>query len=427
VSEETTVEKSLPKSYIVLIGFAMFFLPITLFLANHLLTVTFEKTPPEITLVDIPRGVGAVPVRLTGLVKDQGSGVKFIKVLINQGQLSLNLLSLEQSGKEVPFEVRFDEKLKPIEDGDALLVIEAKDNRNNQSKREFRVLVDRKRPRATLALPLPNRLDGTPELCFIVAEDENLEEGSIRGRTLYKGTALDSSLKNVFVVWAPNRVGKETKVFFEDSVGNVTSVDCTSTVEERKRAIVKGLNTNFPDAAELAKKLEEELKRESNVSSISNRVWSDFFSPLSKGKQLVNFGDLIFDSYESPGVIFAPNDSQKEIVSPSNGIVRKIFDHSGYGKTLVVDYGLDLIGTISGFKSLEVKAGDSIRRGDFLGVADKIPLTNETHILFTLRIGEQFVDPKAFFDSSTYLQMVPKRIGAIKRLFDIPITNPLEK
>ena len=424
MSEETRVEKSIPRAYIALIGFVMFFLPLTLFLVNHLLTVTLEKSPPEITLIDIPRGVGAVPVRLTGVVKDDGSGVKSIKISMNQGQLSVSLLETEESGKEIPFEIKFDERLKAIDDGEAVLVIEAKDFAKNSSKREFKVLVDRKRPKANLALPLLKKEDGTPELCFLVAEDVNLTGGSLKGRDLYSASSLDSSLDGVYVAWVANRLGKETKVYFEDAAGNTTTVDCTATIESRKK-IIRELKTSFP--IELILKLEDELRIESNVSSLPKRGWSDVFSPISKGKIVSGFGDILFDSYPSLGIFYEPTSAQKDILSPSNGIIRKIFDHSGFGKTLVIDFGMDLIGTISGLKTVEVRAGDSIKRGDFLGVVDKIPLTNSTLVLFTLRIGNDFVDPEVFLNSSFYVQAVPKRIGALKRLLGVPLSNPLER
>lgn len=424
MSDETRVEKSIPKAYIALIGFVMFFLPLTLFLVNHLLTVTLEKSPPEITLIDIPRGVGVIPVRLTGVIKDGGSGVKSTKISMNQGQVSVNLLQSDESGKEIPFEIKFDERLKAIEDGEAVLVIEAKDSAKNISKREFKVIVDRKRPTANLALPLLKRLDGTPELCFLVAQDSNLVGGSIKGREIFSATSLDSNLDGVYVAWVSNRLGEETKVFFEDAVGNTTTVDCTATVVPRKN-VTRDLKTTFP--LELILKLEEELKRESAVPSLPKRGWSDVFSPVSKGKIVSEFGDTLFDSYFSLGIFYAPNDSQKDILAPSSGIIRKIFDHSGYGKTLVIDFGMDLIGTISGFKTLEVKAGDSIKRGDFLGTSGKIPLTNSALVLFTMRVGDDFVDPALFLDSSKYVQGVPKRIGALKRLLGVPLSNPLER
>jgi len=424
VSDETRVEKSIPKPYIALIGFVMFFLPLTLFLVNHLLTVTLEKSPPEITLIDIPRGVGVIPVRLTGVVKDGGSGVKSTKIFMNQGEVSVKLLESEESGKEIPFEIKFDERLKAIDDGDAVLVIEAKDSAKNISRREFKVIVDRKRPTANLALPLLKRPDGAPELCFLVAEDKNLIGGSIKGREIYSASSLDPSLDGVYVAWVSNRLGEETKVSFEDAVGNITTVDCTATIEARKK-VTRDLKTTFP--LELILKLEEELKRESNVSSLPKRGWSDVFSPISKGKIVSNFGDILFDSYFSLGIFYAPSDSQKDILAPSSGIVRKIFDHSGYGKTLVVDFGMDLIGTISGFKTIEVKTGDGVKRGDFLGTVDKIPLTNSALVLFTMRVGDDFVDPALFLDSSRYVQGVPKRIGALKRLLGVPLSNPLER
>lgn len=424
--EETKVEKAMPKAYIALIGFIMFFLPLILFLANHLFTVTLERSPPEITLIDIPKGLGAVPVRLTGIVKDIGSGIKSVKISMNQGQVSVKLLNLESTGKEVPFEIKFDDRLKAIEEGEAVLIIEAKDSAKNVTRKEYKVLVDRKRPKANLALPIFKRLDGTPDLCFVVAEDENLVGGSMRGRPLYPGTSLDPSLKDVFVAWVPNRKGKETKVFFDDAAGNTTSVDCTATIEKRP-INKKEIKFAFSDAKEIIERLEEELKRESNIFSASQRLWSDVFTPISKGRVIASFGDLILDFYPSLGIFYQPSESQKEIISPSNGVIRKIFDHSAYGKTIVIDFGLDLIGTISGFKVLEVTDGDFIKRGDFLGVADKIPFTDSRTVLFTLRIGGDFVDPNLFLDSSSYVQAVPKRIGAIKRLLGISITNPLER
>lgn len=131
-----------------------------------------------------------------------------------------------------------------------------------------------------------------------------------------------------------------------------------------------------------------------------------FYFPLGKTEEVgFSFGKFIkIGKYalQHFGVdLRAPKDT--EIYAVNNGKVVGILNLSNYGKTVVIDHGLNIFSLYLHLDKFEVSSGEIVRRGQLIGLSGDTGYVTAPHLHFSIRVGGSRVDPIAFIQTSQKL------------------------
>ncbi len=227
---------------------------------NDFYATSLETDPPEIQLIEPPRGVGEVPVTIRFELTDRGAGLDEVVIRMRQKKSSSEILRLSLDGahsKILSYEFIGEES--GVQTGVVDLEVRAFDRSfwNNQSEELFAFKVDFRRPRVEVLTSQHNARHGGSQLVFYKAIDEDLADSGVRvGSQFFLGfpaRGLDREFDdpNLFVaVYAADlRTPVQqlpVKVFAVDQVGNAASAGFYNKVLPRsRRAVVTNLDDEF--------------------------------------------------------------------------------------------------------------------------------------------------------------------------------------
>lgn len=123
------------------------------------------------------------------------------------------------------------------------------------------------------------------------------------------------------------------------------------------------------------------------VLPLKGRVTSGFgyrIHPITKAQSFHNGIDIA-----------AP--SGTKIVSPSNGVVHRIWDDPKGGKSMSIINGAGLRFGFAHLSKRLVKAGEQVSEGQAIAEVGSTGASTGPHLHFTVSINAEFVDPAKFF------------------------------
>lgn len=145
----------------------------------------------------------------------------------------------------------------------------------------------------------------------------------------------------------------------------------------------------------LISQLQKELKksRESSAASTKNLPpvkMGRFFWPVSGGKIIKNFGMSKDPVYQiqvfNPGIDIAASRGDN-VYAAQDGVVLLARSIRGYGKTILIDHGQDVVTMYAYLDSIQVNPGDMVKGGQTIGLAGETGLTNVPAVHFEVRVG----------------------------------------
>ncbi|HAX98587.1 MAG TPA: hypothetical protein DCY12_06800 [Candidatus Atribacteria bacterium] len=145
----------------------------------------------------------------------------------------------------------------------------------------------------------------------------------------------------------------------------------------------------------LISQLQKELKksRESSTASTKNLPpvkMGRFFWPVSGGKIIKNFGMSKDPVYQiqvfNPGIDIAASRGDN-VYAAQDGVVLLARSIRGYGKTILIDHGQDVVTMYAYLDSIQVNPGDMVKGGQTIGLAGETGLTNVPAVHFEVRVG----------------------------------------
>ena len=145
----------------------------------------------------------------------------------------------------------------------------------------------------------------------------------------------------------------------------------------------------------LISQLQKELKksRESTSASTKNLPpvkMGRFFWPVSGGKVIKNFGMSKDPVYQiqvfNPGIDIAASRGDN-VYAAQDGVVLLARSIRGYGKTILIDHGQDVVTMYAYLDSIQVNPGDMVKGGQTIGLAGETGLTNVPAVHFEVRVG----------------------------------------
>lgn len=132
-----------------------------------------------------------------------------------------------------------------------------------------------------------------------------------------------------------------------------------------------------------------------------------FSFPLSAMKKSgFSFGKFIgFGKYmlQHLGVdLKAPE--KTEIYAVNDGKVVATLNLSNYGKTVIIDHGLDIFSLCLHLEEFKVSEGDMVKRGQIIGLSGDTGYVTAPHLHFSIRVNGARVDPIVFIETTKKLQ-----------------------
>jgi len=149
------------------------------------------------------------------------------------------------------------------------------------------------------------------------------------------------------------------------------------------------------NVTKLIAQLQNELKKSrenaaTSIKSLPPVKMGRFFLPVSGGKVIKNFGISKDPVYQiqvfNPGIDIAASRGDN-VYAAQDGVVLLARSIRGYGKTILIDHGQDVVTMYAYLDSIQVNPGDMVRGGQTIGLAGETGLTNVPAVHFEVRVG----------------------------------------
>lgn len=131
-----------------------------------------------------------------------------------------------------------------------------------------------------------------------------------------------------------------------------------------------------------------------------------FSFPLSTMERSgFSFGKFIeFAKYKLQhlGVDLAASE-KTNVYAVNNGKVVATLNLSNYGKTVIIDHGLDIFSLYLHLDEFKVSDGQMVKRGQIIGLSGDTGYTTAPHLHFSMRVDGSRVDPIVFIEASKKL------------------------
>jgi murein DD-endopeptidase MepM/ murein hydrolase activator NlpD len=83
-----------------------------------------------------------------------------------------------------------------------------------------------------------------------------------------------------------------------------------------------------------------------------------------------------------------------------------------YGNTVVVDHGYGLMTLYGHLSSIGVKEGDTVTRGQSVGLSGATGLAGGDHLHYSVLVGGTFTIPKEWWDAHWIQDRIARKLGA---------------
>ena len=203
---------------------------------------------------------------------------------------------------------------------------------------------------------------------------------------------LDSRISNIENLISNTGIS-ENKIKNIYKVSYDNSGDLVSTKEYivPKKSFVK--RTNFDG-------INEKVNYLSYLESFVNSM--PLTNPMNTYRITSNFGDRP-DPFERNtrfhrGLdLAAPLNSK--VVATANGTVIYAGNRGGYGNYVKIKHDNSITTEYAHLKNIAVKVGDSIKRGDVLGLQGNTGRSTGTHLHYEIRVDDEIKDPRNFINA----------------------------
>lgn len=249
-----------------------------------------EHSPPVITILEQPRGIGKAPVRLIIKVEDTGAGIDEVVVRATQKDKTREIERRSSGGaKSQTLTLHFPGQESGFEEGSVKFEIRAFDRTlwNNRGEKTLELPVDYRAPIVEVLSAQHNARVGGSQLLLYRAVDETLALSGVKvGKEVFLGypaRLLDADLQDkdlygvIYAIPFETAEGQppQIRAFAEDAVGNATLKGFYSRETERK---IRPRKINISPAC-----------MRSQVHPLAERVWERLQEYLHSGGEEFTF------------------------------------------------------------------------------------------------------------------------------------------
>ena len=152
--------------------------------------------------------------------------------------------------------------------------------------------------------------------------------------------------------------------------------------------------------------------------SEGRQLWQDAFLRMKNASPMAQFGDkrtYIYNGKDVGQSVHMGQDlastANAPIEAANNGIVTFAGPLGIYGNTVMIDHGLGISTLYSHMASVQVKAGQPVKKGDTLGKSGLSGLAGGDHLHFSVLVGGRFVNPTEWWDPHWIADNVTKKMN----------------
>jgi len=210
---------------------------------------------------------------------------------------------------------------------------------------------------------------------------------------------LQKKLKEVEQRIRLEAVLKEKLVFDEKNVKKLeeTRKSLLTQVAKDKKKFQESLSELLVaqnNVTNLISQLQKELKKSRENGTSTSKLppvkMGRFFWPVSGGKVVKNFGMSKDPVYQiqvfNPGIDIAASRGDN-VYAAQDGVILLARSIRGYGKTILIDHGQDVVTMYAHLESIGVNPGDMVKGGQTIGAVGDTGLTESPILHFEVRVG----------------------------------------
>jgi len=143
-------------------------------------------------------------------------------------------------------------------------------------------------------------------------------------------------------------------------------------------------------------RIEEELKRIEMISDRQNlpMIWAHLGKINNEfGFRRNPFGGRTYEFHAGMDIDGEKGDT---VIAPGNGTIIKAGWEGGYGNLIEIDHGNGLTTRYGHLSKVEVKIGDSVQRGQLIGLVGSTGRSTGPHLHYELRLNDKAINPRRF-------------------------------
>ncbi len=437
---------------------------IIIILFAWLFTIIFEGEEPSVTLNPLPAYISQKQeFRIN--VRDLKRGIKNIRVSYSQGNSNVVLLD-----KKFPFEgflnkngvreynstFELDPSKTRLAQGKLDLNIQVWDysRRNggdgNMSVVKHSMIVDTYPPSLRVISKMHNvRVGGTGLVIYRTTSD-TVESGVYVNDIFFKGYPVSENPKEgTYLAYfaLPFNAGKDAEIYLwaKDKAENTArSTFYYKILAERFRKDRLNISDSFlrrvlpyfdyygldPALSDVEKyvKINNELRKTDNdtlygllKNTTPEKLWEGTWLRMKNAASMAQFadhrsyyynGEKIDEQYHM-GIDLASL-ANSPIEAANNGIVVFAERNGIYGLTVVLDHGQGLSSLYGHLSSIDVKVGDTVKKGDIVGHSGQTGLAGGDHLHYSVLVHGVFVNPKEWWDAHWIQDNITRKLDLLK-------------
>ncbi len=431
-------------------GFGFIVLLLVLGAAVVLGMARCEGTPPSIDAPS-PIVVGADARTVTVEVADSGAGLRKLSATLVHAGGEIPLSERDFGGSPLPYlgshterervDLSIDAKASGLASGDAKLRLVAEDlswrrfGGGNETILEVPLTIDYRPPTLTLAPGITYaKRAGSVALVYDVSED-TVRDGVEVGDQFYPSIAVtgegvpagrryalfplaqeletDVKINVIAVDHAGNQTTRTPQINIKNRVyPNETIVLSQRFLDQKVADLAGATGVNDSDKLKAFQEINTRIRRENEAKirtviaeSAPEPLFTEAFSQMPDSQVRSTFAErrsYLLDGEKVSESIHYGYDlaSLAGAAIPASNAGRVLFaDELGiYGNCVILDHGLGLHSLYGHLSNIDVKAGDTVEKGQTLGQSGQTGLAGGDHLHFGILLRGVYVDPVEWWD-----------------------------
>ena len=422
---------------------------------GYFLLPRFEWHKPQIKITPDSEtlGLGALQIDVT----ERGTGLKSFSAVLNSGGTDYPLASEQYNEPtlEKKLTVALSSKLAGLKEGPAVLRVTARDNswwnlfRGNETVLQKNITIDITPP--TLEIIADDRYVNFGGVGVIVYKPspDTVTTGIKIGTYFFPGykgqikshpehyVALFTHAYNIgederATLVATDKAGNSRELRLAYTLKNVKYKKSTIQISEdflrnKVTPLLNDVGARQGTPKEIFVKVNKALRKENEdkIKAITEKstpaiLWQGAFSQLSNSKVEANFADArtyLYNGEEIDQAYHLGYDLSVTKHYPAeasnDGIVAFVGDLGIYGNTVIIDHGLGLFTLYSHLSSIDVKAGDKIKKEQPIGKNGETGLAVGDHLHFGVYLHGVAILPVEWWDQKWIKDNVQPKLDGL--------------
>ncbi|NLD35970.1 MAG: M23 family metallopeptidase [Desulfatiglans sp.] len=434
-------------------------------LFSWLFTVIFEGEQPFVKVSPLPQYLSQKQAFQVD-IEDTKRGIRALKISYSQGSSEVVLLEMRfpfeglmnkygtrQFGKT--FEI--DPGQLRLAQGRLDLIIQVWDysRRNggdgNMNVIKHSMIIDSIPPAVRAVSRMHNVNIGGTGLVIYKTSSDTIESGVYVNKLFFKGFPAEAEAKDgislayfalpfdigtdpEIYLWAKDRAGNTARAtFYYKIISKKFRSDKLNISDSFFKKVLPyfdyyGLDPALSDKDNYLK-INRELRVKDNntiYEAVKNtsalKLWDDVWLRMKNAAETAKFADHrsylyngeIIDEQFHMGIDLASL-ANSPIEAANSGTVVFAERNGIYGLTVILDHGQGIASLYGHLDSIDVKVGDSVKRGDILGVSGQTGLAGGDHLHFSVIVHGVFVNPIEWWDPHWIKDNVTLKLELIKQ------------